>query len=92
MFFAVVYFLLRLVLRLAPEGENRDREAEIPGVASPTEGSLPKGRPPEVAPSRSDTSRGFLPAAAAGARERLLGHARDAASLAPRSRQAKVDL
>jgi transposase len=29
MFFAVVYFLLRLVLRLAPEGENRDREAEI---------------------------------------------------------------
>jgi len=29
MFFAVVYFLLRLVLRLAPEGENRDRGAEI---------------------------------------------------------------
>jgi putative transposase len=29
MFFAVVYFLLRLVLRLAPEGEDRDREAEI---------------------------------------------------------------
>ncbi len=29
MFFAVVYFLLRLVLGLAPEGENRDREAEI---------------------------------------------------------------
>ena len=29
MFFAVVYFLLRLILRLAPEGENRDREAEI---------------------------------------------------------------
>jgi hypothetical protein len=29
MFFAVVYFLLRLVLRFAPEGEDRDREAEI---------------------------------------------------------------
>jgi hypothetical protein len=28
-FFAVVYFLLRLVLGLAPEGEDRDREAEI---------------------------------------------------------------
>jgi putative transposase len=29
MFFAVVYFLLRLVLRLAPQGEDRDRETEI---------------------------------------------------------------
>jgi hypothetical protein len=29
MFFAVVYFLLRLVLRFAPQGEDRDREAEI---------------------------------------------------------------
>ena len=29
MLFAVAYFLLRLVLRLAPQGDNRDREAEI---------------------------------------------------------------
>ena len=29
MFFATIYFLLRLTLRLAPKGEDRDREAEI---------------------------------------------------------------
>ncbi len=92
MLFSVLYMVLRAVLRLAPAGDQRDREVEIVVLRHQVKALQCKaGRPRLRRRDRLFLCRGSAPAAQ-GTMVVLHRHPGHAPCLASRAGQAQVDL
>jgi hypothetical protein len=92
MLFSLLYMVLRAVLRLAPAGDQRDREVEILALRHQVKVLKRKAGPPQAATARPAVPRRSGTPAAQGTLVVLHRHPGHAACLALRAREAQVDL
>src|SRR5215204_1038393 len=84
--------MLRLLLRLTPEGDVREREGRDPGASPAVGGAEAEGQTPEAAPCRPDAPGRLRPVDSQGALVVLHRLAADDPPLASGTGGPQVDL